>query len=237
MFSKPPPYKWRRPIPQPKMQRVIQPQRQAINHPQPTYEEPNEAIAERVLNHYAPDVVILFCDIVTPDTEGLSGEDELHLRLQAVHIDRAPALTPTVLHILRTTTVADATECILRWVRENPEAHALKLFDIYDNLYCIMRTGVNNRALPQSLRLSIGEGASLKEPQTQSFVERYLSFLDTFWLPLVATDDATRQPIMKLLETKRNVAYDSTTSTAVFCMMHGLASFETPEAAQPFMSD
>ena len=194
--------------------------------------------AESILNHSASDAVILFRDIVTPDTEVLRGEDELHLSFQAVHIDRTPALTPTVMHILRTTTFTEATEGILRWVRENPEAHALKLFNIYDNLYCIMRTGVNNRALPPSLRLSCGtadEGAFLKDQQTQAFVDRYLYFLDTFWLPLVANEDATKQPILRLLETKQNVGYESTTSAAVYCMKHGLGSFDKPEAAQIFM--
>jgi hypothetical protein len=185
---------------------------------------------ERILNHSASDIVILFRDIITPDAEVLRGEDELHLRFQAVHIDSPLFLTPAVLHILKTATVADATEGILRWVRENPEAHALKLFDIYDNLYCIMSTKVNNKVLPPSLRLSRGtanEGEFLKEPQTISFVERYLEFLDTFWLPLVASDDATMEPIMRLLETKHNVGYESTTSTAVFCMKHGLGVLET----------
>ena len=193
--------------------------------------------AVRILNHSASDIVILFRDIVTPDREVLHGHDELHIMFQSVHVDSAPALTPTVMHILRTKTFADANEGILRWVRENPEAHALKLFDIYDNLYCIMINKVKNRELPPSLSLSCGddnEEEFLKEPSTNSFVVRYLEFLDTFWLPLIALDDATKLPILSLLETKHNVGYESTTPAAVYCMKHGLGSFDTPEAARRF---
>ena len=202
-----------------------------------------EAEAERIMNNSAADAVILFRDIVTPATEALRVDPlcgELHLRFQAVQIDRSPALPPAVMHILNAKTYKETMGGILSWVRENRDAHAVKLFDIYDNLYCIMRTGVKNRELPPSLRLSCadaGEGAFLNETDTRNMVERYLYFLDTFWLPLVAKEDATVKPILRLLETKQDVGYETTTSAAVYCMKHGLGRFDIPAAAQRFMCD
>ena len=188
-----------------------------------------------LMDHFAYDAALFFRDIIAPVSEVLQVDDALQgldYTFQRMNIDHSPALTKTVQQILTAESPIKMMEGIACWARENTEAHALKVFEIYDNLFCIMMTRQNNRPLPPSLRFIIGtaeagwEAAFLSNPQSQQIVERYLYFLDIFWLPLVENNDEIKHSILRLLEVRRRVDYNTTTSVAVLSMKHALGCFE-----------
>ncbi len=187
------------------------------------------------MDHFAYDAALFFRDISAPASETLQVDEvdgALNYTFQRMSIVHSPVLTKTVQQILTAESPIKMMEGIACWARENTEAHALKVFEIYDNLFCIMMTGKNNRPLPPSLRFIIGtadagwEAAFLSHPQSKTFIERYLYFLDIFWLPLVENNDEIKHSILRLLDVKQRIDYNATTSVAVLSMKHALGCFE-----------
>jgi hypothetical protein len=188
----------------------------------------------RIMEFFSAETELLFRDISTPVAEVV--HDELHHRFERMKI--GPVLTPAVQHILMSESPIAKMEGIVHWVGQNPEVHAVKVFEIYDNLYCIHATGRKKMALPPSLRFICGapealadwEAECMRHPDYKTIVERYLYFLEAFWLPLMAHDSGVKFAMLRLLESKRDVDDESTTSYIVLSMSHAMGVFHNPRA-------